>query len=87
MAMAQMGVGGAFLRVTEALLSNTRARASVNGATSRAAEFQAVVRRGARHRLCRTSSLAKPWADSWQQQALGYQWMENGWRGRDTQMV
>ena len=44
--MARLGVGGAFLRVTEALLSNTRARAYVNGALSRAVGFQAGVRQG-----------------------------------------
>ena len=38
--------GAAFLRVTEALLSNTRARAVVNGAMSRAVDFQAGVRQG-----------------------------------------
>ena len=44
--MARLGVGGAFLRVTEALLSNTRARAVVNGPMSRAVDFQAGVRQG-----------------------------------------
>ena len=44
--MARLGMGSAFLRVTEALLSNTRARAYVNGAMSRAVGFQAGVRQG-----------------------------------------
>ena len=58
--MARLGVGGAFLPVTEALLSNTRARAVVNGAMSRAVDFQAGVRQGCPLAPLYTSSLARP---------------------------
>ena len=44
--MGRLGVGGAFLRATAAVLSNTYARAYVNGALSRPVAFHAGVRQG-----------------------------------------
>ena len=46
LAMAALGVGPAFRRMVDRLLSNTRARAIANGSLSNPATFHAVVRQG-----------------------------------------
>ena len=75
--MARLGVGGAFLRVTEALLSNTRARAVVNGAMSRAVDFP-----GWRPPGVPPSAPVVPLSRPGPGQVLGisrhYQWVGNG---------